>query len=211
MALYDNLPDETPAQKRPKGLTDQEWMLVVEYSACKNKRRALDKAGYPKHALHILEQPHIRIAIAAEVKSQISRARKTADEVIKACEDVVFSDIEDLIFVDAEGKIRLKPLDEIPDDKKALIQGLIIRRDGSIDLKIPEKAVMMRLLMTAHGLLTDRVEHVTEDNVLHKMYAVAMARNGISESVAGSIIIDVQRQIELMPRATKNMTPKEDE
>lgn len=211
MADNKELPLETPAQTRPKGLTDQEWLLIVEFSACKNKRRALEKAGYPKHYLHILEQPHIRIALAAEVKGQIARARKTADEVIKACEDVIFSDIEDLISVGADGQIRLKPLDEIPDDKKALIQGLTIRKDGVIDLKTPDKGVYMRLLMTAHGLLTDRVEHVTEDNVLHKMYAVAMARNHIAEAVAGAIITDVQRQIELMPRATRNMAPKEDE
>jgi hypothetical protein len=61
--------------------------------------------------------------------------------------------ITDIMDWDEDGKVRVKPANQIPDHALQAIKSIKVNRDGNLEIELYDKVGVLRLLAKASGLL----------------------------------------------------------
>lgn len=154
-------------------MTPKQTRFVAEYRKDLNATAAAKRAGYhPKMAAQLLAIPSISAAIAEKTAAQLERADLTAERVLEEMRRCAFADPRSLF--DIAGNLR--PIHELTVEEAACIGSFeVIKKnaeagDGIIDtvhkVKILDKTRTLEMLGKHFALLTERVHHTADDELI---------------------------------------------
>lgn len=157
-------------------------LFVAEYRKDLNATQAAIRAGYSAKTAasqgeRLLRNAEIAAAVAEKTQQQLDRADLTADRVLEEMRRLGFSNVQDLF--DEHGDLR--PIHLLTREQAACISSLEVvmknatSGDGKIDrvlkIKIWDKPKVMEMLGKHFALLTERVHHTADDQLIDALLA----------------------------------------
>lgn len=122
---------------------DKHEAFCLEYMKDSNRTQSAIRAGYSEKTAEsqgsrLLRNDKVRARIDELQAEARERNRITLDEVVKFLADVVRSDVNDYVEGGPFG-ITLRDLDEIPPEKRRLIQKVSFKKGSGTDFELPKK------------------------------------------------------------------------
>jgi phage terminase small subunit len=162
--------------------TPKQQRFVEEYLVDLNATQAAIRAGYSERtarsiASQLLTKLNIQAAIQQARQKLAENAAVHAEDVVRELKKVGFADIRIFIEWDKEGKVTLKPSDEIRNGLGACISEISQGKDG-IRLKLHPKLKALELLGQYLGIFDGTAEDASADklaDLIEKMEAAADA------------------------------------
>lgn len=163
-------------------LNEMQKRFVAAYIAEPNATQAAIKAGYSKKTAasqgeRLLRHVEISRAVKTGLEAVLTKAGLKAADVIEAIRRPIHGDIRNLFYADGS----LKPITELSADDAAMIAGfeVIIKNavagDGITDtihkVKLVDRAKYVEMGAKHFKLLTDVVQHTTDDERMAKLLA----------------------------------------
>lgn len=176
--------------KNENGLNEKQQCFVREYLIDLNATQAAIRAGYSKKTAkqmgtENLSKPSIQEAIAEHIKKRTDRTEVTQDMVVAELAKIAFADMADYVEIDADGSVRVKAFDEMPQGaSRAIAKIKDIRRligssegdgkdiilDARLELAHHNKERALELLGKHLGMFVEKHEHsgklhIVESNI----------------------------------------------
>lgn len=151
--LYPGEGKEWSPDDPDKPLTHQQWLFVTEYTLDFNIRMAMSRAGYPNntHGTRLMKAPNIRKHISRVLAERYRANILTANKLLSNIVLIVDASLAD--FLDWKGtRIKLKPVEDIPPEKLALLSELKQGEMGGWSIKLHDKLAAIEKGMKHLGM-----------------------------------------------------------
>ncbi len=151
-----------PPPDRNASLTDKQRAFAEEYMLDLNMTKAAERAGYKKGSARCIGQktfanPLVQAEIQKNMAARSGRTNVSADLVLREIGAIAFTTISDVLEWDEDGKILLKPSQDLSDGALSAIKR-VTKNKGEIRVELHSKEAALNLLMRHLGLLNDKVE-----------------------------------------------------
>lgn len=167
-----------PADAPDRPLTYQQWAFVGEYMIDFNAGAAMRRAGYTNvtHSTRLMKTPNVRKAISTLLVERYTACRATADKMLANLVRIIDASLGD--FLDWDGtSIKLKPANEIPPEKRALIAELKQGERGGWSIKLHDKLDAIDKAMRHLGMF-EKSNHVLQASSQRKREILQAVREG---------------------------------
>lgn len=145
-----------------KPLSAREKIFISEYMVDFNASRAIVVAGYAgklrrEMGFKMKNRPRVKRAIEQAIEARERRAEVRKETVIDRLMMIATADPRKAFYQDEDGNLRLKPLDEIPEEV-ACAMSEITPTKASAKVKIADKNAALTLLGKHFGMFRDKHE-----------------------------------------------------
>lgn len=132
-------------------LNDRQERFVDEYLVDHNATAAAKRAGYSKKTARsqgqrLLTNVDIQAAIQKRKARLRSKLKITWERVLEELAAIAFADGTDFVTIDRNGRVRLVPTDDLPEDKKKAIASIKEGQYGT-EIKLYDKVKALELLV----------------------------------------------------------------
>jgi phage terminase small subunit len=135
------LRDSASARKPHRPLSRRQRVFVDEYLVDMNAHAAAGRAGYRATSTYanahlLLKRPNVAAVIEARLAERRARLEVTAERVIEELARIAFADIGRIMEWSGEDAAVKPPSEISPDDRRAIAEIAVVKRDGGIAARV---------------------------------------------------------------------------
>ncbi|MBU7314063.1 terminase small subunit [Paenibacillus oleatilyticus] len=158
-------------------LTPKQQRFVQEYLIDLNATQAAIRAGYSANtakdiACENLAKPNIQEAIQTAMKKREKKTEITAERVLKELGKIAFADLNSFVEVSADGKITVKPSNQIDGTVLSEISESVTQNGRTRKVKLHDKMKALELIGRHLAMFVDKQEIKIEKTEEDKQTAV---------------------------------------
>lgn len=148
-------------------LTPKQQMFVKEYLIDLNATQAAIRAGYSANTAYSigqenLKKPEIVQAIQEAMEKREKRTEITAERVLMELAKIAFSDLNQFVEVNEDGKIIVKPSNQIDGTVLSEISESVTQNGRTRKVKLHDKMKALELIGRHLAMFTDKQEIINK-------------------------------------------------
>lgn len=158
-------------------LTAQQELFAREYVIDNNAKQAAIRAGYSEKTAQeqgsrLLSNVKVLELVETHRKKREIRTDVTADRVIKELAKIAFSDLNEFVEVSKDGKINVKPSDQVDGTVLSEISESVTTNGRTKKVKLHDKMKALELIGRHLAMFTDKQEIKIDKTVEENIEAV---------------------------------------
>jgi phage terminase small subunit len=196
-----------PGDQIPAGLDSVKSryrLFAAHMAACENAAKAARLAGYSEHpgtskatGSRLMQDPDVVEMVEEEREARRQRLRIDDQRVMDAYAAIAFGDTRCVVRWNEFGQALICSSDELTDDEAMLVQGVTRRervdangdRVVTMEFKFSDRLQALNALARARGLLSEKADTVTTDDVAADMEVLRRRRlERIAASSAAKLV-----------------------
>lgn len=147
-------------------LTEKQKRFVSEYLVDLNATAAARRAGYkdPNIGRQLITKNNVSEEIAKRQAKLQNKLEITQERVLEEIAGVAFANASDFVTVTASGLLDVKPTSKVPKEKLAALASIKYGANGSVEIKLHDKAIALRMLAEHLGMFKQAASATEQEN-----------------------------------------------
>lgn len=175
--------------EKPKGpkLNPRQEAFVRSYARYGNATRAARDAGYSERSAEVtgfrlLRNAKIQAALQAIYEDRQKKYEVNEERLMRELASIAFFNIFDVFDIE-DGRLKLRPIDQIPERAQAAIESISETSSGGIKIKTYSKTAAIELLGRQIGMFRD--DKPNGDDSGHRKAVIKRLQDHLRKRIGG--------------------------